>query len=76
MMRQRSITVTISERKQNSRKLLMRGTAISISPNVPVGPMIFAQMGMLQAINRHRERVINPDRKVPHWGKRKLKRHQ
>jgi hypothetical protein len=28
------------------------------------GPMIFAQMGMLQAIHRHRERVFNPDAKT------------
>src|SRR5258705_9889964 len=40
------------------------------------GPMIFAQMGMLQAIHRHRQRVFNPDRKDTHWGKRKLKRDQ
>jgi hypothetical protein len=26
------------------------------------------------AINRHVERVFNPDRKDAHWGKRKLKR--
>jgi len=29
------------------------------------GPMIFAQMGMLQAIHRRRQRVFNPDRKDP-----------
>jgi hypothetical protein len=40
------------------------------------GPIIFAQMGMLQAIHRHRERIFNPDRKDHHWGKRKLKRDQ
>jgi hypothetical protein len=38
------------------------------------GPMIFAQMGMIQAIHRHRQRGFNPDRKDPHWGRRKLKR--
>jgi hypothetical protein len=38
------------------------------------GPMIFAQMGMMQAIHRHHKRVFNPDRKDPHWGRRKLKR--
>jgi len=38
--------------------------------------MIFAQMGMMQAIHRHREQVINPDREDHHWGKRKLKRDQ
>jgi hypothetical protein len=30
------------------------------------GPMIFAQMGMMQAVHRHRERVFNPDRKDHH----------
>jgi hypothetical protein len=40
------------------------------------GPIIFARIGMLQANHRHRERVVNPDRKVHHWGKRKLKRDQ
>jgi exonuclease I len=40
------------------------------------GPMIFAQMGMMQAIHRHRPRVFDPDRKDHHWGKRKLKRDQ
>ena len=40
------------------------------------GPMIFAQMGMLQAIHRHHKRVFNTDRKDPHWGKRRLKRDQ
>ena len=38
------------------------------------GPMIFAQMGMQQAIHRHHKRVFNPERKDTHWGKRKLKR--
>jgi len=38
--------------------------------------MIFARMGMLQAIHRHHKRVFNPDRKDHHWGKRKLKRDQ
>jgi hypothetical protein len=33
------------------------------------GPMIFARMGMLQAIHRHQKRVFNPDRKDTHWGK-------
>jgi hypothetical protein len=37
--------------------------------------MIFAQMGMLRAIHRHRERVFT-DRKDHDWGKRKLKRDQ
>jgi hypothetical protein len=40
------------------------------------GPMMFARIGVMRALNRHVERVFNPDRKDTHWGKRKLKRHQ
>jgi len=32
------------------------------------GPTMFARIGMLRAINRHVERVFNPDRKDPHLG--------
>ena len=38
------------------------------------GPMLFAKMGIYRALNRHVERVFNPDRKDHHWGERKLKR--
>jgi len=38
------------------------------------GPVEFARIATLQAINRHVERVFNPDRKDHHWGKRKLAR--
>jgi hypothetical protein len=38
------------------------------------GPTMFARTGVMRAINRHVERVFNPDRKDAHWGKRKLKR--
>jgi hypothetical protein len=37
-------------------------------------PMMFAKMGVLQAVNRNVERVSNSDRKDHHWGKRKLLR--
>jgi hypothetical protein len=40
------------------------------------GPMMFARMGMMQAINRHKPVDFDPKRKNPHWGKRKLKRDQ
>ncbi len=40
------------------------------------GPMMFARTGVMRALNRHVERVFNPDRKDPHWGRRKLKRDQ
>src|ERR1700753_609330 len=38
------------------------------------GPMLFARIGMMQAIHRHRPRAFDPSRKDTHWGKRKLKR--
>ena len=39
------------------------------------GPML-ARIAFMKALNRHVERVFNPDRKETHWGKRKLKRDQ
>jgi hypothetical protein len=38
------------------------------------GPPLHARVGVMQALNRHVERVFNPDRKDPHWGQRKLAR--
>jgi hypothetical protein len=38
------------------------------------GPTMLARIGVMRALNRRVERVFNPDRKDPHWGKRKLKR--
>ena len=40
------------------------------------GPTMLARIGVMQALNRHVERVFNPSRKDHHWGKRKLKRDQ
>ena len=40
------------------------------------GPTMFARIGMMKALNRHAERVFNPERKDHHWGKRKLKRDE
>ena len=40
------------------------------------GPTMLARIGVIKALNRHVERVFNPDRKETHWGKRKLKRDQ
>jgi hypothetical protein len=38
------------------------------------GPLLHARVGMLRALNRHVERTFNPDRKDPHWGRRRLAR--
>ena len=40
------------------------------------GPTMFARIGVMRALNRHVERVLNPDRKEHHWGRRKLKRDE
>lgn len=40
------------------------------------GPTMLARIGVMRALNRHVERVYNPDLKMPHWGKRKLKREE
>ena len=36
------------------------------------GPAMFARIGVTRALNRHVEWKFNPDRKDPHWGRRKL----
>ena len=38
------------------------------------GPTMLARISVMRALNRHAAIVYNPDLKVPHWGKRKLKR--
>ena len=40
------------------------------------GQTMMARIGVMKALNRHVMRVFNPERKDPHWGKRKLKRDQ
>jgi len=36
------------------------------------GPTMFARIGVMRALNRNIERVLDPSRKDHHWGKRKL----
>jgi hypothetical protein len=38
------------------------------------GPTMFARIGVMRALNRHLERVFNPDMKDHRWGRRKLAR--
>ena len=38
------------------------------------GPTMLARIGIMRALNRHTERVFNPERKDPHWGRRRLAR--
>jgi hypothetical protein len=39
-----------------------------------IGNQDRARIGVMQALNRHVERVFNPERKDHHWGRRKLAR--
>jgi hypothetical protein len=38
------------------------------------GPTMFARIGIMRALNRHRVPELNPKGKKPYWGRRKLKR--
>jgi hypothetical protein len=38
------------------------------------GPSMFARIGVMRALNRHVERVLDTSRKDHHWGRRKLAR--
>ena len=38
------------------------------------GPMVFARISMLKAINRDKPREVTPSRKSHHWRRRKPKR--
>jgi len=40
------------------------------------GPTMFARIGVMQALNRHVERVFKPSRKAKHRGRRKLARER
>jgi hypothetical protein len=48
--------------------------ALILVANSRTGPTMMARIGVLRALHRHVERVFNPSRKEPHWGKRKLAR--
>lgn len=40
------------------------------------GPMMFARIIVMRALNRHYVLELKPKGKEPHWGRRKLKRDQ
>ena len=62
--------------EQDLRAIADRATEALIMAAEGRGPQMPARVGVLRALNRNVERVFNPDRKDPHWGKRKLKRDQ
>jgi len=58
------------------RKFRMSLRSSGATPADLGGPTMFAQIGMMHALNHHADRVFNPDRKDTRLGKRKLKRDQ
>jgi hypothetical protein len=66
---------TVPTAEQNHNKVLIAADHLTRSAEQNY-PMFFARAATLRAIHRNDERVINPDRKDHHWGKRKLKRDQ
>ena len=64
-------------RSQNTRMKEVQTAAHCVTEAAENGgPLLFAKIGMMQAINRHKLVEFDPNRKSPHWGRRKLKRDQ
>jgi hypothetical protein len=67
----------ITSLPEEESALLERQTAIEVLMLCSRGgPTMMARMAFMKALNRHVERVFNPDAKTHHWGKRRLKRDQ
>jgi hypothetical protein len=66
---------TVPKAEQNHETVLTAADHLTRSAEQGY-PLFFARAATLQAIHRNKERVLNPDRKDHHWGKRKLKRDQ
>ena len=67
------IQLPVAERDADEWQTAMQALLLVVEHN---GPTMFARIGVMKALHRHRERVFNPDRKDHNWGKRKLKRDQ
>jgi hypothetical protein len=66
----------VQKAEQNHPAILTAAQMLTKAAEREAAWMFFARAATLQAIHRNKERVINPDRKDHHWGKRKLKRDQ
>jgi hypothetical protein len=64
-------TVPASERRMT---VVLTAAELITSAAEHGGPIEFARIATLRAINRHNVRVPNPSRKDHDWGRRKLKR--
>jgi hypothetical protein len=63
-------TLSVSERDTPEWRLAIQ---MLIDVAEDRGPMLFAKMGIVRAVNRDVESAFNPGRKDPHRGKRKLR---
>ena len=66
--------IKLPEAERNTDEWQIAMQALILVAEQNGGPTMFARIGVLKALNRHRERVFNADRMDHHWGKRKLRR--
>jgi hypothetical protein len=65
---------TVPEAEQAMPEVLAAADILTHAAEREIAWMFLARIATLQALHRNEARVFNPDRKVTHWGKRKLKR--
>lgn len=65
---------TIPKAELKHPKVLLAAKMLTNAAEREVTWMFFARAATLQANHRHVVVVFNPDRKDPHWGRRKLAR--
>ena len=67
---------TVPKAQHQDRKVLIAATSLANAAD-GLDLIMHARIATLQALHRNDPpREFNPDRKDPHWGKRKLKREQ
>jgi hypothetical protein len=67
---------TVPTAEQAMPEVLAAAEILTHAAEREIAWMFLARIAVLRALNRNVERVFNPDRKDPHWGKRKLKRDE
>lgn len=65
---------TVPKAQQKMPQVLTAAQMLTRAAEGSAAWLFLARAATLQAIHRNEVRVFNPDRKDPHWGKRKLKR--
>jgi len=65
---------TVPKAERDRPEVLTAAEILTYAAEREIAWMFLARIATLRAIHRNEARVFNPDRKDPHWGKRKLKR--